>query len=183
MLSEATIISRREFDLSFAQVPNAGSSGTQHLLAIRVGGDAYAVRVNEIDGLFVNREVVSVPSPMSELLGIACFRSQFAPVYDLSVLLGYARQPSQRWLVLAKGKCPLALAFDDFVAQLTPTSDQIMSIEDGALSSNESGVRAPSSYIRHAIRIDGVMHSLIHLPSVIEEIQRRIDLARHAKES
>ena len=80
---------RNAFDHSYA-IPPASQVGEQieNLLAVRVAGDPYALRVGEISSLTNSRKTVALPSPVSELLGVAGIRGGFVPVYSLAALLG-----------------------------------------------------------------------------------------------
>jgi len=182
MLSEAALVLRREFDLSFAQAWPTETPDMQHLLAVSVGGDPYALRVDEIGGLFVDRRVVPVPTPMSELLGVAGFRGQVAPVYDLAALLGYPRRPGQRWLILVRHVQFVALAFDAFDAQLAATPDQLVPLARTALHGVLPERPALHSHVDYAVCGHGAARPIIRLSSVVDEVQRRVDVARHAKE-
>jgi len=42
----------------------------------------------EVSGLFADKKVTRLPSPVSELSGIAGLRGAVLPVYDLAMLLG-----------------------------------------------------------------------------------------------
>lgn len=174
---EGTLRSLREdFDRSFARAPESAIQTGQNLLAVHVGGDAYAFRVDEIGGLYTDRRIVAMPSPMPELLGLAGFRGQVAPVYDLGALLGYARRGALRWMVLLRYREPLAFAFDSFDAHLAATADQIVAPVEGA-GRNRAGV-----HVEQAVRIDKAVRPIISLHSVLTEIQKRVDLTRSTKE-
>jgi hypothetical protein len=84
---------RREFDQSFAQPPATELARVENFLAVRIGGDAYAMRVAEIAGLYADKRIVPLPSPLPSLLGTVGFRGQIAPVYDLAMLFGYPARP------------------------------------------------------------------------------------------
>jgi chemotaxis signal transduction protein len=102
---------RAHFDRSFAEAPRAAAAATEDLLAIRLGGAPYALRLGELAGLFVDRRVAPVPSAVRELLGIAGFRGAIVPVYDLRLLLGCAATAPPRWLVIA-AQLPVGFGFD-----------------------------------------------------------------------
>ncbi len=104
---------RRAFDREFAEVPRTSIAGSEDLLAVRIGGDPYALRVSELSGLASGRKVVPLPTSRSELVGLAGMRASLVPVYSLSVLLGYAAVGSTRWLALCGRADPVALAFDE----------------------------------------------------------------------
>jgi purine-binding chemotaxis protein CheW len=109
---------RNAFDRSFAE-PEAVAVETQlELLLIRVRGQGYALRLGQVLSLHADRRLVAVPSPHPELLGLVGVRGQIVPVYDLSLLLGGAPAPNLRWVVLVRATTPLALAFEQFEAQL-----------------------------------------------------------------
>jgi purine-binding chemotaxis protein CheW len=173
---------RREFDLSFGGAWRAQTAPLRQLLAVRVGDDAYAVDLDDIAGLFVDRRIVPVPTPMPELLGLAGFRGQVAAVYDLAALLGYPRRDAQRWLVLARHAQLVALAFDAFEAQLGATPDQIVPLAAAAQAGGGENT-SPSSPIHDAVCSHGTVRPIIRLAGVIDDIRRRVDIARFAQES
>ncbi|MCI4566631.1 chemotaxis protein CheW [Lysobacter sp. CFH 32150] len=181
MLNETAIALRREFDLSFAAAWRTEAEAPQNLLAVRVGGDPYAIRVDEVGGLFVDRRVVPVPTSIFEFLGLAGFRGQVAPVYDLAALLGYPRQAAPRWLVLVRFSHPVALAFDVFDAHLAVTPERVVSLAADA-PEDESPGRGVRAHIFEAMRTDDAVRPIIQLQSVIEEVQQRVDSARSTKE-
>jgi purine-binding chemotaxis protein CheW len=160
---------RREFDAAFAEAARDEKAGLIDFLSIRVAGDAYAVRLADVLGLHADRKVVRVPTRTRELLGVAGFRGVIAPVYDLRVLLGYpvsaahSTEAAPRWLILARGASPVALAFDRFEAQLR--------VEQSAVSqSSEPEQRGPTS---GAVRAENVDLSLLDLGYLLQQIIRR----------
>src|SRR5260221_4776702 len=100
------------------------------MLAVRVRGDAYVIPMTGIRALYADRLVVALPTPLAELLGVATFRGQVAPVYDLAAWLGYAHRAAPgtvpRWFVLARWRDPTAFAFDGFEGLLlVPPKDVV----------------------------------------------------------
>ena len=87
-----------------------------------------------------------------------------APVYDLGALLGSPRTPNATWLVIARGKSPVGLAFERFEAQLRVSPDDISSDD------KENGAR---HHLRGAVRIHNVLRPIIHVASILEAIARR----------
>ncbi len=156
---------RRAFDAAFAVAPQGETAQRENLLAVRIAGDGFALRVSQIAGLFVDKTITPLASPLPELKGLAGFRGRAAPVYDLAALLGYvghgaggSTANATRWLVLARAPEPLALAFDAFEAHFTVAT---------AAGSGEI-VRAPGSTLKvsaglraqvfDAVRYDGNEH-------------------------
>jgi chemotaxis signal transduction protein len=155
---------REAFDRSFAQAPALQTARSDEFLAVRVGGDPYAIRLSDIAALHRDRKVVSLPNRDAELLGIAGFRGMLAPVYDLAALLGYGHASAPRWLVLARGRAAVGLAFDLFEVQLRVARDNV-SAEDGEQTRR---------HVRGAVRAGHVVRPLIHIASVLEAIARRV---------
>ena len=141
---------RDAFDRAFAERPRSATGAHEDLIAVRLGGNPYAIRLAELAALHVDRVLVAVPSSVPELLGIAAFRGVMSAVYDLGALLGYAAIREPRWLATARA-APVALAFDKFEGH----------VRIGATASP-------------MIEVAGVARTIIDIPSVLEMIERRI---------
>jgi chemotaxis signal transduction protein len=104
---------RDAFDRSFAERPATTRIATEDLIAIRVGGDPYAVRTAELSSVSTNRKIVTIPSRRSDLLGVAGIRGALVPVYGMASVLGYPETPSSHeWLALCGHPDLVALAFE-----------------------------------------------------------------------
>jgi purine-binding chemotaxis protein CheW len=103
---------REAFDRSFAEPADREVVEHEDLLAIRVAGDPYAVRVDAIAGLVADPVVTALPGAPARLLGVVVVRRVVLPAYDLGAALGYARSASPRWLVVARCEPAVALAFE-----------------------------------------------------------------------
>jgi hypothetical protein len=55
---------RQVFDRSFTLAPNTDTGTTENLLAVRVASHSYALRLAEVSGLFVDKKVTWLPSPV-----------------------------------------------------------------------------------------------------------------------
>jgi purine-binding chemotaxis protein CheW len=153
---------RSEFDRSFAEPPRSVIDETESVVAIRVASDAYAVLVTEISGLFADRKIVWVPTPLPELLGVTGLHAGIVPVYSLRALLGLpVRNEAPRWLVAAGG---VGLAFDalDGYARVAPSE---IARPDGG---------EPAKHVRATVRVGGVSCSVVSISSVVGEIKRRV---------
>jgi len=115
---------RRDFDRSFAEPPRAQRPLSVDLLAIRLGGDPFAVRLSAVSGVFASKKLTPLPGASPDLLGIAGFRGSVVPVYDLRMLLGYPATDRPRWLVVAAAQ-PVALAFEALDGYLRLPLDRI----------------------------------------------------------
>ena len=104
---------RAEFDGSFGQPVRPPDAEHAELLALRAGGRRYALRLAQTSGLHPDRPVTPLPGRVTALLGLAGFGGTIVPVYDLAALLGHPGPDHPRWLVLAAGAPPMALAFTE----------------------------------------------------------------------
>jgi chemotaxis signal transduction protein len=156
---------RRSFDESFAAPAALLRVPVEDLLAIRVASDPYAVRLSEIAGLHVDIQIVPVPSPAGQLLGIVGIRGVMMPIYDLAALLRYPRAESPRWIVFARGTQRVGFAFDTFESHLQ-VSQGSMATGDG----EDKGARATAPQTQGTVRAGGSLRPIIHLASVVAMI-------------
>lgn len=167
---------RQAFDRSFSQAPVTEAARFENMLAVRIRGDAYVIPVAGIRALYADRRVVALPTPMAELLGVATFLGQVAPVYDLAALLGYERRAVPRWFVLARSRDPVAFALDTFEALLSVAPEHVVSPVDGVAP----GAARPHQ--RGAVHTGDTLRSIVHLPSVLDAIQKRVEVGNLKKE-
>jgi chemotaxis signal transduction protein len=172
-IDERAAALRLTFDRSFAEPRRLATETVEDLLAIRIGAQAYALRLAEVAGLFADRKITPVPGSDAALIGIAGFRGAIVPVYGLHALLGLPSglRPC-RWLVIAAA-APVALAFETFDAQLSVPPDMVLP----AQSANEA-----SGCLREFVRTSKFSGPVIHLPSVLDTIKSRRGQAVPIKE-
>jgi purine-binding chemotaxis protein CheW len=152
---------RREFDQAFAKAIQIDEIAKEKLLAIRAGGQACALRLSAIAGLFADKKITPVPGGHPALRGIAGFRGKILPVYDLANLLGVPdTQSSPRWLVITQA-ASVALAFEAFEAQLLVRAEAIVA----------QAVRPElKDFARDFLRTPDFSGPILHLPSVLDAI-------------
>jgi chemotaxis signal transduction protein len=155
----------RDFDRSFSAAARVGGDDDERLLAIVVGGDAYAVRLRDVSGLSVDRKIVPLPGPTPALLGIVGLRSGLAPVYSLAALLGYGSlgEPP-RWLLLV-GPGPLfGLAFQELVGHRQVARAEVSSVQGDRAGAGRN-LAVPES-----VRVDDVRRGLINVAALTDLI-------------
>lgn len=154
---------REAFDRSFAQATATDTEPVANVLAIRIGADPYALRLTDVSGLFAGKRITMLPGPVTELLGIAGFRGAILPVYDLAMLLGYARPAAPRWLVTAAA-APAAFAFDGF--------DGYLSVQEASVMPGPRG-QGQDRYLKEMVPTAGLFRPVIFLAAMLEPIQAR----------
>jgi purine-binding chemotaxis protein CheW len=165
---------REAFDLSFALPPPPASQEVEDLLAIRVAGDPYAIRLGDIAGMVTGCKVVAVPAAALDLLGLAGIRGDIVPVFGLASILGYSQPPeSPRWMILCGADESIALAFSDFEGYLR--------IPKSCLHADEN-LCATRQYVSEAASTDAVLRSVISIPLILANIRNRIGHHRPTKE-
>ncbi len=153
---------RRDFDLTFAEPARLAQADAEVLLALRVAGEGYAVRLAAVAGLFVDRGIVPLPGTGPELLGIAGLRGGLVAVYDLGALLGYPRSESPRWLALLRSGSTVGLAFEELDGTLR-VAPQDLSPAAGP---------AHGGLVREVVRAGSVLRPVVDVASVLETIKR-----------
>jgi chemotaxis signal transduction protein len=153
---------REAFDRSFAEPATAAGTAGAGLLRVRIGSERYVIQLDEISGLFADKKITHLPSPVHELLGIAGFRGVTLPVYDLGMMLGHARRATPRWLVLT-ATTNLGLAFDDFEGYASALPGSILPAQT---------VSGAHDHVREVWQAEFV-RPVIHLGSILETIKNR----------
>jgi purine-binding chemotaxis protein CheW len=161
---------RDSFDASFSQPPRTGGAELEDLLTIRVAEGSWALRLAEVAGIFADKAVTPLPSPVPALLGLAGFRAAIVPVYDLGTLLGRAGEGSPRWLVLT-ASAPVALAFDQFDGHLR-VSREVTAVEQGSEPSPRR--------VREVVRTADLARPIVDIPAVLDAIKRQALTTPHA---
>jgi len=151
---------RREFDRSFAVALSAEPTVMQDLLAVRLGGQCFALRLSEIAGLFADKKITRVPGANTALLGIAGFRGVIAPVYDLQSLLGLFGGKAARWLVIAAA-APVAFALEAF--------DGRFRVSSAAITPREGD--AQRGFTKSFVLAGGVLRPVVELSHVLDAIK------------
>lgn len=147
---------RAEFDRSFSEPARRHDVEHAELLAMRAGERPYALRLSQTSGLYPDRPVTPLPGPLPALLGVAGFSGTIVPVYDLAALLGHPHPDRPRWLVLATGAPPLALAFHALDGHVRVPSAAIIT---------EHHEPAASDCLRGMVPLAGGTHPIVDLPA------------------
>jgi purine-binding chemotaxis protein CheW len=155
---------RRAFDQAFAHPPLARAKEDESFLAVRLGGDAYAIRLIEVAELFKDRNIVRMPSRRSDFLGLAGLRGGIVPVHSLQRLLGYSgANEKTRWLLLAAPGHSVAFAVDQFEGHLRVDRSEI-------LPASTNAIRA---HLSEVARVKDEPRPIISLRSVLQGLQER----------
>ncbi len=174
-LEERLVDFRRAFDHAFALAPVTNAGAFEDLLAIRVAGDPYAVRVREIAGLVASRRIVPLPSRRDELLGVAGVRGSLVAVYSLGALLGYgADSAAPSWLALAGAPEALGLAFEEFEAFMRVRSEDVYA---------EPSLDGARRHVGEVVRAEDQSRRVVDVPSILRALAVHAGIAGPAKES
>lgn len=151
------------FDRSFAAVRAANPPLLRDFLAVRVGGDPYAIALADIAELVRRGRLTPLPNTPAECLGVAGLRGAVTPAYDLCVLLGYSSAAgAARWLaVIARARA--ALAFDEVEGLLRLREDALAGLGDA---------ERPRRHLSGALQSNAVVRPVIDMGSIVETIGR-----------
>lgn len=154
---------RREFDGAFTRRTEFTAAATEKLLAIRTGGQAYALRLCELAGLSKQTKVAPLPGANAALLGVAGVKGGLLPVFSLPVLLGLT--PSARelgWMAICGAKNPICVAFEELEAYLDAPRSDIRAGEN-----TKAAVHA-----RETLRTAAGLRWILDIPSILKAIEK-----------
>lgn len=155
---------RRAFDQGFA-APPASPEETEDLLAVDLGGHAFALRVREVAELARCRRLVPLPGAVPGLLGVAGVRGEVVPVYDLAELLGQTRPAEPPgWLAICGGGDVVALGFHAFAGHLR--------VARSALSAPAAGEAARAA-VEQVATVGGRARSIVGVDGLMKIIRGR----------
>ncbi|MGB8843242.1 MAG: chemotaxis protein CheW [Aliidongia sp.] len=154
---------RDAFDRSFADPARPDPARQEDFLAIRIEGEAFALRLSEIAGLHADKKVVRVPGGVPALLGIAAFRGTILPVFSFAILLDHAARASPRWLAVATA-APVAFAFDAFEHHLRVSAE--------TTHAREATTEA-RPFVRHFMPAQQRGRPILDLPSILNMLRRQ----------
>jgi chemotaxis signal transduction protein len=158
---------RRAFDQTFASAPSLENADLISLITIRLSGERFALRMDQIHGLARSRPIVPVSSRISELIGIAGMRGTLIPVFSLAALLGLPRSEECAWLAIIQGDLPLALAFDAL--------ERRMEIRRTSLYEDSSPSRR---HVRQLAQLGKEVCAVLDVPSLVEVIRNMAEASR-----
>jgi chemotaxis signal transduction protein len=159
---------RRAFDRAFASPATRTIGDTEDMLAIRIAGDPYALRVSEMSGLATGKKIAFLPSRRPSVVGIAGVRGSLLVVHSLSVLLGYGPHPSpSTWLALSIGDDPLGLGFDELEGFLRVRRADVHPVD---------GTEA-TQHVRDMARVAEGARPVVSIRSTIEILKARAGAA------
>lgn len=104
---------RETFDAGFAVPRGEAPPPGRRLLAVRAGGVPLAAPLEDLAGVHAAQRIIPLPDSAPGLLGLAGIRGRVVAVHDLAAAIGAgALTGAPRWLLVAGGAEPLALAVD-----------------------------------------------------------------------
>ena len=162
-LSDAVEGLQREFDETFAApLPEPGPK-RERLLAIRISGDPYAVRVSEVAAVAKPERLVRFPAKQPEFLGVASVRGSIFPVYSLAAIVAPGTaDPASAWILLCDQADPLGLAFQSLEGSFDVPSAEL------AASS-----QASNPYVTGMVRWGSTSRPVIQLSSAVRRLKAR----------
>jgi len=126
---------------------------------LRVGTETYALPIENVLEVAEFGDLTVVPGTGAGVLGVRNFHGQVLPVFDLSLILGSARDGRPPRLVVADHSGRLAGLAVDEVTDVAPlTADP----ED-----------AESEYLTHAVLEDGVLVGVVDVDRVFAALGRQ----------
>jgi chemotaxis signal transduction protein len=155
---------RRVFDQSFAAPPVESTDAFHSMLAIRVAGEAMAVRLADITTLVILKgTVLPVPSRVPELAGITGIRGTVVPVFSLAALLGLKVAGREaRWVLLCgQRQGSIAFAFEQFEKHIKAGLGDVYP----AASADKA-----RRYVTESLRHEGALRPIVNVAGIVAHI-------------
>jgi len=152
---------RAAFDDGFAAPVETARGEVVRLLLVRVADEPCALRVSELRAVARDRKVVPLPGGPPDLVGLAGVRGELLPVHCLACLLGHPprRGGQPRWLLVAAGEPPAALAVDAVEGYREVPAGHLAAVAD-------SQADVPG-LLREAVVLDGVARRVVSIAGVV----------------
>jgi len=163
---------KKAFDGAFAEPLRPGQARGADLLAVRLGGEPWAIPFSAIAGLHSGKQITPLPGTAPGLLGLAGFRGALLPVYDLAARIGLTPAASPRWLVLTADR-RVALAFAELDGHLRAAEGDLL----------PHGPQGGPAFTSGFVTVGGDQRPVLHLPALLAAIPRRLPLAQEGNET
>lgn len=160
---------KRSFDQAFALPLSNQVTEYEKLILIQVAGNAFALLLNEIVSIEVDRKIVPLPAQGPPLLGLSGIQNKLIPIFDLNVLLGYSREDrsTKRWIAVCGKPEPIGLAFDLLEGQIRiPTGEWL-----AAKASTDHGHSV--KFTQGALQKDSKTFYVLDLPAIIQNVSKK----------
>lgn len=159
-LGERVAAWRAAFDQSFAEPLPEAPPERQDFLAIRLGTQPHALRLDTLAALQPYAAPTPWPGAPPALLGLMALRGVALPLYDLAALLGEAPCARPAWTVVLRG-APLALAFDGFDGHWRlPATACLHPVEHVGDALRGQALRGPDGALRRLINLAALAATL-----------------------
>jgi purine-binding chemotaxis protein CheW len=154
---------REAFDRTFSEPELAETASSADVLAIRVGGDPYVIRLSEVDELRADQRLARLPSSVRALSGLVSSRGGLVPVYDLATLMGYEPPATCRWVAGIAGPKRVAIAFQTFEGHHRVPAETVPSVRGAEASGHAHGAVAVTGGLRPIIEMSSILQTITTL--------------------
>jgi chemotaxis signal transduction protein len=153
---------REDFDRSYAEAPPGRVQGEDSLLALSLGGEPYALRVQDIARLAAGTALTPLPSAPPAFLGLAGLRGELLPAWDLGAVLGYAPlRGKPRWLASSASTPRWAAAFERFDGYLkAPREDLSPFVGEGRAQGLAVQLCCTGGLLRPVLSFDKLLQAI-----------------------
>lgn len=152
---------RREFDGRFSMPHETSRETTDDYIAIRVAGDAYLLRLQDLAAVAAKRTIVALPVRRPECLGLIGHQGTPIALFALRGLLGYGPSSAvPRWTAVLRNSAAAALAFDEY--------DGLARLAGSDLT--PLGAAAQRRFVSGGARWSGQPRLIVDIPAIVKSL-------------
>jgi len=168
LLPAAEVVSAPEVEIGPAPPSGSESGETQveeiELLSFRLGGEEYAVMVENVREVLKLRDLTLVPNTPSYILGVMSLRGQMLSVIDLCTrlcLMSGLRNEKSRIIVVSTDDEDVGLVVDRVTG--------VFKIRQDAIRPAPENVERGSEYLRGIVRQDDKLYIILDLSKLLDK--------------
>lgn len=157
---------RASFDQAFAEPIARRHSLPINLLAVRVGGEHLALRIDDLAGISLDRKCIALAGSIPQLAGVAGMRGKLLAVYRLGALLDCeGKAGSEPWIAQCREDPSVGLSFDELESHIRADPTGLHTVVPG---------EGHTKHVKEFLRDGSTVRAVVNIPLVLQSIHEMV---------